>query len=208
MASDIKLQDFDRVLIVEGYSDLLFYAELLEFLGKGGTVFIKQFNGKEDLILKLETFITPLLLAEKQRVAVIVDANGDSAGAFNKLRSTLGELTGQIVSAPGMWTVGNPEIGLFVTPDGRNNGEIETLVWRAWAGDPANQQQKLCIETFVSCMNANGYSPHSPDKGLISSLLAIRCDEDPRLGPGARTREVFDFERPEYEQLRAFLSVF
>jgi hypothetical protein len=128
MPSDFKLQDFDRVLIVEGYSDLHFYAELLEFLGKSGKVFIKQFNGKEDMVLKLETFITPLLLAEKQRIAVAVDADGDPTGAFNRLRTTLQTLTGQIVPGPGKWTNGDPNIGLFVTPDGASTGEIEARV--------------------------------------------------------------------------------
>jgi len=69
MAQPPKLENCDRVLIVEGYSDLLFYAELLEALGKHGEVFIKHFNGRADLTTKLETFLTPQLLAAKQALA-------------------------------------------------------------------------------------------------------------------------------------------
>ena len=52
-----------------------------------------------------------------------------------------------------------------------------------------------------------GYHAQSPDKGLLSTLLAIRYDEDPRLGPGAR-RKVFDLQRHEFAKLREFLSNF
>jgi hypothetical protein len=44
-------------------------------------------------------------------------------------------------------------------------------------------------------------------KGLIGALLAVKSDEDPRLGPGAR-ENVFDLARPELTKLREFLSGF
>ena len=103
--------------------------------------------------------------------------------------------------------MGQPNIGLFVTPDGNSNGEIETLVWRAWSNDPANEQPRQCIVDFVDCMTKASLKAKSPDKGLLNALLAIRNDEDPRLGPGARAK-VFDFDRPEYAQLKEFLSAF
>jgi hypothetical protein len=207
MASILKLKDFDQILVVEGYSDLLFYAEVLEHLGFEKAVYIKSFNGKEDLITKLEDFVTPQLLSEKRRIAIIVDADGDATGAFDQVRNALENLTGQNVAAPANWTNGQPQIGVFVTPDGVSNGEIETLVCRSWSEDATNGAERACIENFVGCMAENGHVAHSPDKGFISALLAIRYDEDPRLGPGARAN-VFDFSRPEFDQLRSFLSRF
>ena len=95
----------------------------------------------------------------------------------------------------------------MVVPGGNVQGEIESLVWQSWGGDPANTAQKNCIQDYMACMASHGAKPHSPDKGLIGSLLAIRSDEDPRLGPGARTK-VFDLTRPELDALRDFLSNF
>jgi hypothetical protein len=201
-----KLEHCDRVLVVEGYGDLLFYAEVLEVLGKQGTVFIKQFNGRADLATKLETFLTPQLLAEKQAIGVIVDADTDARATAASLAELLTRLTQQPVAA-GRWTDGKPRVGLFVTPDGISNGEIETLVWRAWSGDPANQAPRKCVDGFIACMSTAGFGPHSPDKGLVSALLAVRNDDDPRLGPGARAK-VFDFDRAEFSPLRQFLSAF
>ena len=202
-----KLKDCDRVLIVEGYSDLLFYAEFLESVGKHGSVFIKEFGGKEDLLIKLEDFITPLLLAEKVKIGVIVDGDGNPGGAFTSVQNKLAELTRQTVPAAGSWTGGQPSIGVFITPDGTASGEIETLVWSAWCADPTNEPMKACIEQYRDCVATAGFKAHSADKGLISTLLAIRYDEDPRLGPGARTG-VFNFDAPEFAGLRGFLSAF
>ncbi len=199
-----RLESRDRVLIVEGYSDLLFYAEVLESLGKHGQVFIKHFNGRPDLATKLETFLTPQLLATKQAFGVVVDADTNGQNTAAEFMKLLTRLSAQAVTV-GAWTNSKPRVGLFVTPDGKSNGEIETLVWRAWSSDPANGQSKKCIGDFVECMASVGLKAQSPDKGLVSALLAIRNDEDPRLGPGARAR-VFDFSRPEFSQLKQFLS--
>lgn len=204
MAGAPKLEDCGRVLIVEGYSDLLFYAELLEVLGKHGHVFIKHFNGRTDLATKLETFLTPPLLAAKQAIGVIVDADTSAANTAAELIKLMTRLTGQPV-ALGAWTNGQPRVGLFVTPDGNSDGEIETLVWKAWSADPVNGHPRKCIDGFVECMKIAGLKAHSPHKGLVSALLAIRNDEDPRLGPGARAK-VFDFNRPEFSPLKQFLS--
>lgn len=201
-----KLHECDRVLVVEGYSDLLFYAELLEDLGKLDKLFIKEVGGNSHFKEKLETLITPLVLASKQAIAVIADADTDAPAAATSLEAILSKLTGQTVKA-GQWTNGKPRIGLFITPDGQTNGEIETLVWRAYASDPANARPRACIEAFRDCMAQAGFAANSADKGLVGALLAIRCDEDPRLGPGARTG-VFDFNRPEYQRLRDFLNGF
>lgn len=202
---ELKIEDFDRVLVVEGYSDLLFYAEVLEEVGKYGQVFIKELGGKSDFNAKLETLITPTLLA-KTALGFIVDADTEPAQTRESLQQLLSRLTQQTV-VDGRWTDGKTRIGLFVVPGGDAQGEIETLVWKSWANDPANAAQKKCVEDYVRCMTSASVRAQSPDKGLISSLLAIRSDEDPRLGPGAR-ENVFDLKRLELEPLRQFLAGF
>ena len=199
------MEDFDRVLVVEGYSDLLFYAEVLEEVGKHGHVFIKEIGGKTDLTNKLETLVTPSLLT-KVALGFIMDADKDPAQTRQSLEQLLTRLTQQNV-VEGKWTGGTPKVGLFVVPGGSAMGEIETLVWNSWANDPGNASQKRCVEDYMKCMSSAGFRAHSQDKGLIGAMLAVRSDEDPRLGPGARDN-VFDLGRPELAPLRAFLSGF
>lgn len=198
-----KLESSSRVLVVEGYSDLLFYAEMLEATGQHG-VFIKDMGGKGELTTKLETFLRPDLLAGKEAIGVLVDGDDNPAGTAASLTTLLSRITGQTV-ALGQWTSGKPRIGLFIVPGTDQPGEIETLVWNTWSDDPANAGARQCIESFESCMQAAGYQAHSRYKGLISALLAIRSDEDPRLGPGTRD-QVFDLQAPGFAPLREFLS--
>jgi hypothetical protein len=191
---------------VEGYGDLLFYAEVLEAVGKHTQVFIKELGGKADLQRKLETFVTPAILAMKEALGFVFDADERPEATRRELEALLSRLTSQQV-VDGRWTDGSPRIGLLVVPGGAVPGEIETLVWQSWGSDPANGAQKTCIEDYVACMANQGAKAHSPDKGVIGALLAIRSDEDPRLGPGARTN-VFDLTRPELTALRDFLAQF
>ncbi len=199
-----QLETCDKVLVVEGYSDLLFFAEALEHLGQHGDIFIKHFNGKADLEAKLKVFLTPDLLAQKSTIGVIVDADEDEGKTTARISQVLQKATSQLITL-GQWTVGKPKVGLFVAPGSGATGEIESLVWRAWGSDPSNQPAKACIDTFIDCMASSGHQAKSPDKGRVSALLAIRNDEDPRLGPGARAK-VFDFNRPEFQPLLEFLS--
>ena len=201
-----KIEEYKSVLVVEGYGDLLFYAEVLEAVGKHPQVFIKELGGKSDGPRKLETLVTPALLAQKEALAFIFDADEKPEITRNALEALLSKLTGQQI-LDGQWSAGKPKIGLFIVPGGNTKGEIESLVWHSWGNDPANAQQKQCIQDYVACMANHGMKAHSPDKGLIGALLAIKSDEDPRLGPGARTN-VFDLTRPELQALRDFLSHF
>jgi len=201
-----KIADYDRVLVVEGYSDLLFYAEVLESVGKHERVFIKHLGGKDGFSLKLDDFVNPSLLAKKVALAFVVDGDVEPQKTRSYMESLLSRLTGQPV-AEGEWTTGTPKIGLLVVPDSETKGEVETLVWKSWSADPANAGQRKCVEDYVACMNSQGVAAHSPDKGLIGALLALKSDEDPRLGPGARTK-VFDLQRPELQRMRDFLSGF
>ncbi len=202
----MKIEDFDRVLGVEGYSDLLFFAELLEEIGKHGRVFIKEIEGTFGLEKKLEALISPALLSAKKKIGFIFDADTDAHSTRNKLQRLLSTLTGQAVK-DGEWTNGVPQIGLFIVPGGSVNGEIETLVWQSWTSDPANAGQRQCIEQFIACMQNQQAKSRSADKAPVGALLAIRYDDDPRLGPGARAN-VFDLRRPEYDSLKTFLATF
>lgn len=206
-----NLNRSNHVLIVEGYSDLLFYAEALEHLRNPNDVFIQPLGGKSNTRPRgrarqsaLEAFLNPSLLTQKRAIGVIVDADRDAVATAHSIEPVLSKITGQHVRE-GTWTAGPPRIGLYVVPGGGRAGEIETLVWNAWADDPRNAGPRESVDAFLVCMGGQGLAPHSPDKGRIGALLAIRSDEDPRLGPGTRDR-VFDLGSPALRGLLDFLE--
>jgi hypothetical protein len=180
---------------------LLFFAELLEHLALLKGCFIEELNGKSDVRAQLNVFLTPEILAEKKAIGVIVDADSRLQNAAASLSGVLKDVTGAEL-AHGEWKpIGSSapgKIGFFVIGDEQGAGEIETVVWNAWASDPTNQAPKQCVEQFIMCMKAIGKEAKSPDKGAIGN------DEDPRLGPGARAN-CFDLNRPEYDALKNFL---
>jgi hypothetical protein len=206
MADKPNIADYKQVLLVEGYGDLFFYKVVLEKLGKNGNVFIQPLGGKDIRKANLETFVNPGLLNSKTAIGFIFDADDDPETTRKSLQRQLSEITRKPV-VDGQWSGGKPNIGLLIVPGGDQTGEIETLVWSSWASDVANAAQKRCVEGYISCMQNAGAAAHSPAKGLIGTLLAVKNDEDPRLGPGARGN-VFDLERPELQKLRNFLSGF
>ncbi|MBI4616476.1 MAG: hypothetical protein HY720_22895 [Planctomycetes bacterium] len=194
------------ILCVEGRSDLDFMAEMLESVGRG-PVFIKQFNGWADLRQQLYVFLSPELLATKAAIGVVVDADTSPAGRFKGFQDALKEITGKEVPSSGMWAGTKPSIGLLVVPDMTTGGELETLVWRSWSGDSQNDQVTRCILAYEECLKQSKVVPRSADKARIGALLAFRNDDDPRLGPGARSR-VFDLFSPVLADLRRFLEGF
>jgi hypothetical protein len=206
MANERNIEDYDRILVVEGYGDLLFYAEVLEELGAHEKVFIKELGGKSGMKAKLESLLSPGFLDTKTTIAFVFDADTAPDATRNSLQKLLSEITGKPV-VDGQWSGRKPNIGFFIVPGGDQAGEIETLVWNSWAGDPANAAERRCVEGYISCMQTAGAAAHSPAEGLIGALLAVKNDEDPRLGPGAR-RKVFNLKRHELQKLRGFLSGF
>jgi hypothetical protein len=201
-----KSENYPGELVVEGYSDLLFYAEVLEAVGKHNQVFIKELGGKSVINSKLEALVDPELLARKSAVAFVFDSDENPEGTRQSLEELLSKLTGQKV-VDGSWTEGSPKIGLMIVPGDGAKGEIETLVWKSWSANPDNAEQKKCVEDFVNCMQVSNAKAQSPYKGLIGALLAVKNDEDPRLGPGARAK-VFDLNSDHLQSLRQFLAGF
>jgi hypothetical protein len=200
-----EISDYKQVLFVEGDSDLQFYKAVLK-QNFGLEVFIQNCQGRDQTKDVLEARINASLLAEKTHLGVLIDADNNARDVAESFAALLRKLTGQDVIVGG-WTEGQPHVGLWIAPDCENSGEIETLVWRAWSSDDANAGQKACVESYVACMEKSGHGPKSVHKGLVNSLLALKNDDDPRLGPGARAK-IFDFSRPEFVSLLAFLKGF
>jgi len=200
--------DSERILIVEGYSDLAFCAEFLEHLGRLDGVFIKIFGGRSNILKRkvLEAELAPDVLAQKKAIGILIDADGDAQKVSERLGRLIQEVTGRVISE-GSWNEGRPRLGFFVAPDGSNPGELETLVWNVWSAKSEHSVGKESVLTHLSTMESAGWPAKSPDKARIGAFLAAAHDEDPRLGPGAQKR-LFDFEEPGFDRLRKFLIEF
>jgi hypothetical protein len=84
------------VLFVEGYSDLTFYAELMEHLGLLEQCFIQDLGGKGrgKLCDEASLLLTPGNMARISAVGVLLDGDNNAAGAFSLARNALKDAVG------------------------------------------------------------------------------------------------------------------
>jgi hypothetical protein len=204
-----ELKECSKVLVVEGYGDLTFYAEFLEHLGRFNGVFIQNMGGRENLMVELDTFIAPPLLATKTHIAVVLDNDDASPDFAGRLKAKLDAITRRSLTE-GQWTESAPDakVGFFVAPAPGEIGEIEDLIWRVIADDPARAHEARCVENYLACMNAGPTSENRRiAKRKLGSWLAVKHEDDPRLGPAARDRKI-DFDAPALERLKTVLTGF
>lgn len=203
-------KDEPLIIFAEGYGDLLFYAEMMDHLGKHNRCFIQDLGGKGRSKLEKEAvlLLKPDNLAVLDAVAVILDADENADAAFDLARNALKKAVNVEVQAPNLWSAmpgGRTRFGVFIAGDAAGKGEVETLAWQAWQGRPDNQPLRDCVSSYLDCAQKAGKQIHSHDKTRIGALLAVLHDEDPRLGSGARAN-LFDFRAPEFAGLRKFLE--
>lgn len=200
--------EYDHILIVEGYSDLVFCVAFLEHLGRLPGVYVKVFEGKSKILNRrtLGLYLDEKRLAEKKMIGILLDADDNPAGTVQSARDRLRELTSRDLDE-GQWQEGQPRLGFFVAPAADTAGEIETLAWNAFPDDEKHRAMKASVTGHLDQMEALGWKAHSPDKGRIAAYLAAAWDEDPRLGPGAREKK-FPFEAEGFSRLRKFLEAF
>jgi 5S rRNA maturation endonuclease (ribonuclease M5) len=212
-----RLEECSQVLIVEGQSDLYFYAEILEDLGVTG-VFIKAMGGRSNITTKagLEAFLRPSLLERTTHIAIIIDADANGEGAANRLSQLLKEITTQTL-AESVWSEGRPRLGFLIIPDAlpvdpttsTHHREIETVVWEVWS--KAQPQGSAEVDRYLAAMKDidPSWTPKSLDKGRLGAFFPLVYDDDPRLGPVIRTRRSgIDLAAPGFARLRNFLLGF
>jgi hypothetical protein len=134
-------------------------------------------------------------------LAVVLDAETDAAATF---RSIKGALTAAGLPAPdaaGTITPGPLKVGVFVVPDNRSPGKIETLCLDSVRDDPAWS----CLEVFFTCVRENGGTiPENLDKARAQAFLATRAN--PALPVGlAAVEGYWRFESAAFQALLAFL---
>jgi hypothetical protein len=205
-----KWKNEPLVLFVEGYSDLTFYAELMEHIGLFDQCFIQDLGGKGRGKLRDEAalLLKPDNLARIQSVAVLLDADGNAGNAFSLARNALKDAVGVDIPRMGEWVqagVSKVRFGVFIGGGTGEQVEVESLAWAAWSGKPDNGAFRGCVDDFVKCAADQGKRLKSIGKVRIGAVLSVLNEDDPRLGPGARAR-VFDFEAAEFAALRKFLQ--
>ena len=145
------------------------------------------------------------ILAEAQNVraiGAIRDADENANDAFRSICNHLRSVGYEPPTAHGEFSNAEPTVGVFIAPDGRAPGAIETLCKRSQEGDAVSG----CVEDYVNCLHeCEAIRSGNPDKTFAHAYLAATENPLARVGEGA-LQGVWDFDSDAFADLTAFLN--
>lgn len=180
-----------------------FFEALLRHLGLDRNIEIRNFRSVTSL---RPTLLDLAQTAEFQTletsVGIIRDGETDAVAARQSVDDAL--------QAAGLTTPRNPPIktSVFVLPDNRTPGMLETLCMRAIDGEPTLAAAADCTRAFFACLNKNGVAlPGEPKmaKNRAQAYLATRLEV--QLFPGqAAYRDHWPWHNSAFDALKQFLQ--
>ena len=134
-------------------------------------------------------------------VAVVLDAETDARATFQSVRDALVAAGLPTPGAAGEIAPGPLRVGVFLLPDNRSPGKVETLCLESVRDDPAWS----CLDAFFSCVrDRGGVLPDNMDKARAQAFLATRTN--PALPVGLAAEEGYwRLEHAAFRNLATFL---
>ena len=191
-----------RIVAVEGKDEVHFFTCLLDYMGQedfevfdvGGTV---QFNDKFPALVRRSGFL------KVKKLAIIRDAEDNAENAFKSIKNILQKENIAPPERPSQFSMGKPNVGIFIMPGDFKNGMLEDLCLRTVKDNPAVK----CAETFIECALKLEAPPRNIAKAKAQAFLAAMPDIVSSVGLGAEKRYC-DFNSDELKNLRNFLNEF
>jgi hypothetical protein len=192
----------DRLLLVEGRDEQnlgeaflksLRFTNIQVFDAAGKTSFVGR--GEAVLAQARSTGITLL------SIGIIRDADENPDGAFRSVQNALRRMQLPCPSIPSDFTVKVPSVGVFISPDNRSPGSLETLCWTS----VHDTSQASCVDQFVQCLrDKNALESSNEWKTRTHAFLASKQNPVARVGEGALAG-YWMFDSPAFDGLKGFL---
>jgi hypothetical protein len=187
-----------RVLIVEGKDELRVLPELLELAGiawpKGNEpVRIEEQDGVSNILAP--GFIEATFKASGvEAVGIVVDANGDPASRWDKLRIRVAaSYAGFPEALPATGAVhaeaDKPRVGIWIMPDNVRTGMLETLLLALRVGEPALHDHARDATAQARALGAPFRDTHR-EKAELHAWLAWQDPPGRQLHDAVRGREL------------------
>ena len=170
-----------KLLLVEGKDEELFFTAALEYRSIGD-IQVLPIAGKTRLRENLATLRRDPKFPAATCLAVIRDADNSSASAFQSVCDSLLHHSLSVPKKHGEFTTALPRVGVFIMPDGKNNGMLETLCMQSVKG----KAPTACVESFLDCLMQSGSHPSPLDKARAHAWLAGQDDPEKRVGEAAQ----------------------
>lgn len=200
-------------LLVEGRVPEMFFREMIIAYGLTNAVEVRTFGdiSKDNLQTYLEIFTAKAAFKETVKaLGVIRDA--ETKPADSAFQSVCAALKGAKLSAPtgiGRFGGGLLAVGVFILPNCRDAGMLETLCLQAAENAEHTSESKLlpCVDEFFACLGKNGQKPANPQKARFAGYALAQDVIDPQLGRAAQQGKI-PWVSPSFNLLKDFLNRF
>jgi Protein of unknown function (DUF3226) len=196
-----------KQLLVEGRTPEIFFREWVEAMGLKGQLEVRDYLSLNDLTPFLRLFTGYKDFRETvTSLAVVRDAEEQPASsAFDSVCAALAAVNLPCPGALASFSPGMPRIGIFVLPDCRSPGMLETLCWSVLQADSKSAQQLECVTAYLACLRRIKAEIRNETKARVWAYLAGKGHFDPQVGRAAQAK-VWDWQSPALQPLSAFLK--
>lgn len=186
-----------KVLLAEGDTPAHFVEALLQQLGLGKTIEVRNFGGIKDLKLALAALAATQEFRQVVSLGIVRDAENDARAARQSVNDA--------VAAANIGR--HVHVAEFIVPDNAAPGILETLCINAVRQHPSLANEMHCVEAFFSCLEQRGIrfpDPVRQAKNVAQAFLATRPEA--QMFPGiAAYRGYWPWDSPAFEPLKQFL---
>jgi hypothetical protein len=196
-----------KQLLVEGRTPEIFFREWVEAIGLKGQLEVRDYLSLNDLTPFLKLFTGYKEFREiVTSVAIVRDAEANPASsAFDSVCAVLRTVNLPCPDTFAAFSSGTPRTGIFVLPDCRNPGMLETLCWSVLQADPKSAPHLQCVTDYLACLRRANAETCNETKARVWTYLAGRGHFDPQVGRAAQAK-VWDWASPVFQPLCTFLK--
>lgn len=199
MASPRELKSSTQ-LLVEGINPKRVFRVFCESWGVSD-VEIHDFGNNENLRPYLETFARTDGFRRVRNLGIIRDAETSAKSALESGQNTLRSVGLSYRSLRENSTPGNPFVSVFVLPNGMDQGNLESLLWRSIE----DTSEARCANEFLGCLDLGDIRVTRRDKARIQAYLASKSKPHGSVGVAAE-RGNWDAEHDAFAEIRRFLT--
>lgn len=193
-----------KLLLVEGKDEVRFFNAFLAHPILGITdIQVTDYGGKTMLKDYLEALAQAPVggFTNLVSLAIARDADTDAAAAFASVCGALTNVGLTVPGAHGQFAGANPQVGVWIVPDGGTPGMLEDLCMASVQTDLALS----CVDEFFQCVQRRaGRQPKILAKARLHVWLASQAEPDKRLGEAAE-KGYWPWTATVFQPLIAFL---
>ena len=109
-------------------------------------------------------------------------ALSEAIKAFQSVCGSLRHVNLPCPNVHGQFAAGPPRVGIFIMPNGIDDGMLETLCLLSVASLP----EFPCVDGYFRCLQGHGAVPNNLHKARAHAWLASRPEPDRRVGEAAQ----------------------